>query len=159
MDGVNRHCWRAKDRCIQCGEHIIHLGAKDFLFILAINPAALQAQKHVHVSTEDTDDAAEGGVVDGDDEELEADPDWALQGLKSALDNEDVDLTYAFDPGDVLGKALALIKQVTLVYQYIHTVLTHLQIRASPQAVVFLLKQCKNKGLDALELLNWIHTR
>lgn len=106
LDGVDGHRWRAKERRVNCGEHVVHLGAKDF--ILAVNPTACQAKKR-STRTAPADQAED---EDADEDELEVDTDWMLQGLESALDDEDLDTATDFEPGDVLGKALALIKQV-----------------------------------------------
>lgn len=81
-------------------------GAKDF--IIAIKPSALQSPKYRQKANN------EGEAVDDDTtkDELEIDPNWALYGLESAPDDQDLNVSVEFEPGDVLGKALALIKQV-----------------------------------------------
>ncbi|KAF8801155.1 hypothetical protein BYT27DRAFT_7342075 [Phlegmacium glaucopus] len=58
-------------------------------------------------------------------------------------DNEAVDEAIEFEPGDVLGKALALITQ----------------IRSSPQAKSYFAKVCVEEGLKPLELIKWVRTR
>ncbi|KAF8869432.1 hypothetical protein BD779DRAFT_1682141 [Infundibulicybe gibba] len=72
------------------------------------------------------DDAlAEFGLDDGDSLDMEGNLD---------SDSEELD-DYEFSPGDVLGKALALVKQ----------------IRASPQAHKFFRDSCTQVGITPLE--------
>ncbi|KIK80137.1 hypothetical protein PAXRUDRAFT_159450 [Paxillus rubicundulus Ve08.2h10] len=61
---------------------------------------------------------------------------------KSKADNEEVNEVEDFEPGDLLGKVLALITQV----------------RLSPQAKAYFAMVCKEEGLKPLELIKWIHT-
>lgn len=74
-------------------EHTIHLGAKTF--VTALNP------KWQHKDI----------LYDGDDEEDDEgdDEDWYT-------DNEEVDEPATYDPGDSLGKLLALITQVCFFF-------------------------------------------
>jgi hypothetical protein len=77
--------WDGTDRRVRCGSHIIHLAAKHFL--AAVNPT--NYRKH-HSVTQETDDFDES---DGED--------------RSILGDEAV-----WQPGDLLGKALAFVTQV-----------------------------------------------
>ncbi|KIM59848.1 hypothetical protein SCLCIDRAFT_125451, partial [Scleroderma citrinum Foug A] len=56
--------------------------------------------------------------------------------------NEEVDIVEDIEPGDLLGKVLALITQ----------------IRLSPQAKTYFAIVCKEEGLKPLELVKWIRT-
>ncbi|KAH7920372.1 hypothetical protein BV22DRAFT_1021370, partial [Leucogyrophana mollusca] len=74
--------------------------------------------------------------------------DKAMRVLQRVFNNtpeegEEVDEVEDFDPGDLLGKVLALITQV----------------RLSPQAKTYFATICKEEGLTPLELIKWIRTR
>ena len=86
----------------RCIEHTIHLGAA--AFVKAVGPKMKNWTKNRTASVEDTDDK------DDDDEEWAAD--WNR--LDVISDEEVIDEEINFEPGDTLGKALALVTQVSL---------------------------------------------
>lgn len=59
------------------------------------------------------DDAENGGDDDGDEGE-DVDEDWQNE-LENIADGVEVDEAVDFEPGDLLGKVLALISQVRSV--------------------------------------------
>jgi hypothetical protein len=93
----------------RCLEHTIHLAAGDF--IKALSPKMRRWTKN---QTADGDEAA--------DEDI----DWVAESnqLEALLDEEVVDDEVEFEAGDTLGKALALVNQVSLLA--ITCCLTHL---------------------------------
>ncbi|KAG6806576.1 hypothetical protein H0H92_010774, partial [Tricholoma furcatifolium] len=124
--------WTAEEHDILCMEHSLHLAAKHFVEAVApASPKSLRKKIEAALSR-----ARELGALDLD--EL----DKALSQFNlDALDdmNEEDDFT----PGDSLGKALALVKQ----------------IRASPQAKTFFKSSCGQVEIKPLELILWIRTR
>ncbi|KAH9007510.1 hypothetical protein EDB83DRAFT_2323720 [Lactarius deliciosus] len=78
------------------------------------------------------------GEATGGDEDWTAD--W--EELDNMLDNEEVDGTVTFQPGDLLGKAIALITQ----------------IQRSPQASSYFQTVCAEEGVKPLELKKWART-
>jgi hypothetical protein len=130
---------------VRCLEHTIHLAAGDF--IKALSPKMRTWTKNQ--------------TVDGDEEAADEDIDWVAEWnqLDALLDDEVVDDEVEFEAGDTLGKALALVNQVSLL-STTHSV-TYLcpQIRASPQAKVFFAKCCFEEDIPVLELIKWIRTR
>jgi len=86
----------------RCIEHTIHLGAA--AFVKAVGPKMKNWTKNRTASVEDADDEGD------DDEEWVAD--WNR--LDVIPDEEAVDEEINFEPGDTLGKALALVNQVSL---------------------------------------------
>ncbi|KAG6903744.1 hypothetical protein DXG01_015214, partial [Tephrocybe rancida] len=127
-EGINTkdRPWKAHERRGRCMEHTIHLGAK--AFIEALNPTI--GKKKTQATVEDDDSS-------GDDDDF----DWDQ--LEAVPNNNEIDEPINFDPGDVLGKVLALITQ----------------IRSSPQAKAYFHTLCKEEGLKPLELIKWIRTR
>ena len=87
---------------IRCIEHTIHLGAA--AFVKAVGPKMKNWTKNHTASVEDANDK------DDDDEEWVAD--WNR--LDVIPDEEAVDEEINFEPGDMLGKALALVNQVSV---------------------------------------------
>ena len=87
---------------IRCIEHTIHLGVA--MFVKAVGPKTKNWMKNCTASVEDADDE------DDDDEEWVVD--WNR--LDVIPDEEAIDEEINFEPGDMLGKALALINQVSL---------------------------------------------
>jgi hypothetical protein len=92
----------------------------------------------------------------------DADDGWGASrhvGMNTEKGDEEVD----FDSADVLSKLLGLINQVRIAPfpSSTHTkfALYHCQIRSSPQAKAYFLKQCEKEGITPLELINWIRTR
>lgn len=114
-------------------EHTVHLAAQDF--IQTINPTSRLRKTN----------KATAGEVDGDDGEASSADDWTAdwEELENISDDEEVDDTITFQPGDLLGKAIALITQ----------------IRRSPQAKSYFETVCAEENLKPLELKKWVRTR
>ncbi|KAH9007830.1 hypothetical protein EDB84DRAFT_1447292 [Lactarius hengduanensis] len=127
--------WVARERRIRCMEHTVHLAAHDF--IQAINPTSRRSK--TKASTGEPEEGGDDGEATGGDEDWTAD--W--EELENTLDNEEVDDTVTFQPGDLLGKAIALITQ----------------IRRSPQANSYFQTVCAEEGVKPLELKKWVRTR
>ena len=87
---------------IRCIEHTIHLGVA--AFVKAVGPKMKSWTKNHTASVEDADDE------DDNDEEWVVD--WNQ--LDVIPSEELIDEEINFEPGDTLGKALALINQVSL---------------------------------------------
>jgi hypothetical protein len=113
-------------------EHTVHLAAQDF--IQTINPTSRRSKTKHTGEVDNNDDEARGG-----DEDWTAD--W--EELENTPDDEEVDDAITFQPGDLLGKAIALITQ----------------IRRSPQAKSYFETVCAEEGLKPLELKKWVRTR
>lgn len=81
----------------------MHLAAKAFLEDICPNPARVKSKSK--------------GQLKGEDED-EDDEDWvhAMELEEPALEGEEVDEVEEFEPGDLLGKVLALITQVSLFF-------------------------------------------
>jgi hypothetical protein len=75
-------------------------------------------------------------------------------------DGEDEDEDEDFDIADTVGKALALIKQVSIpgIVLQLHPH-NAMQIRKSPQARAFFKQSCVEVNVPQLELLQWVQTR
>jgi hypothetical protein len=145
-------------------EHSLHLAAKHF--VETVSPissssvrkkaaAALRlAREGGHLNMEEFDRALHS--VDGDDV-------GEVGHWTDDDGNDDYDDDNDFTPGDALGKALALVKQVRFFFSrssLLCIVLTHpIQIRMSPQARTFFKSSCIQVGIKPLELLLWIRTR
>ena len=67
-----------------------------------------------------------------------------------------------FDPGDLLGKVLALINQAGLsviCLNMMHLPLSSfIQVHTSPQVKTFFATMCHEEGLKPLELIKWVRT-
>jgi hypothetical protein len=89
---------------LRCMEHAMHLGAKSLLQEICPNPQFKRSIGNGGGTNADAEDEAS----DGDDE------DWvnAMQSEEPASEGEEVDEVEEFEPGDLLGKVLALITQV-----------------------------------------------
>ena len=88
-------------------EHSLHLAAKAFLMDVCPTPLHFKKarSKGKAVNNEEEEEEEE---EDGDHDE-----DWVNGFLaEEAADNEEVDEVEDFEPGDLLGKVLALITQV-----------------------------------------------
>ena len=117
-------------------EHSLHLAAKHFVQMIA--PASSKKR-----ATEGADLDGEG-ASDSDDDDGDNDKD-----------------SQGFDSGDLLAKAIALVKQVSIpkYYQRMHCSNKCLQVRKSLQARAFFRATCVQLGIPPLELLLWIRTR
>ena len=110
--------WLAKERCIRqvvfhtiikrpltesgssrCMEHSLHLGAKAFLEDICPNPTHFKSSKMISVDDVEVDEMD--------------DSDWVDSPLTKNT-SEEVDIVENIEPGDLLGKVLALITQVSL---------------------------------------------
>jgi hypothetical protein len=133
---------------IRCIEHTIHLGAA--AFVKAVGPKMKNWTKNHTASVEDADE-------EDDDEEWVAD--WNK--LDVTPDEEAIDEEINFEPGDTLGKALALINQVSLALckPRLGSFSHYFKIRASSQAKAFFVKCCTQEGIPELEVIKWIRTR
>jgi hypothetical protein len=131
-------------------EHSIHVSAGHF--IRGVGPTSSRkilkkmkgVSKHCDQGSDDDDYSDIGSDGAGD----------------SADDNDGGDL--GFDAGDTVGKALALVTQVSLSSRNpdFLTILTwYLQIRKSPQARAFFRQVCEQVNVPKLELKLWIRTR
>jgi hypothetical protein len=123
---------------LRCMEHSLHLAAKHF-----VQTIAPHSGKKRGTSGTDT-----GGDPASDDEDHDG-------------DDEDDDQDEDFITGDSLGKAIALVKQVSFLWPYLHVfcINTRAQICKSPQAWAFFRATCSQVGIAPLELLLWIRTR
>src|SRR5258705_473035 len=87
----------------RCLEHAIYLAAGDF--IKALEPKTKTWTRNRTASVEDVEDS------DDEDEDVDWVADWNR--LDLLLDEEVVDEEIEFEAGDTLGKALALVNQVS----------------------------------------------
>jgi hypothetical protein len=91
-------------------EHTIYLAADDF--IKGVGPKTKTWNKMWKVCVEDQDE---------DEDEDEDDGDWIADWNKLELidDGEEVDDEIDFLAGDVLGKVLALVNQVSFLFSHL----------------------------------------
>lgn len=115
-DPGGRH-WIARKRRGRCMEHTIHLGAKSFIEAICPTPARLRKAKVSNVS-ESVPGNRKATVEDVEDESelLSEDDDWIYEDLPSPGNEVEVDDPVDFDPGDLLGKVLALVNQVCISF-------------------------------------------
>ncbi|KIK94420.1 hypothetical protein PAXRUDRAFT_12062 [Paxillus rubicundulus Ve08.2h10] len=121
-------------------EHSLHLGAKSFLVDVCPTPLHFKKAKSKSKGTSAGNSGDEEEVEDDGDGDGEEDDEEDLVNeflVEKAADNEEVDEVEDFEPGDLLGKVLALITQV----------------RLSPQAKAYFATVCKEEGLKPLELM------
>lgn len=132
---------------MRCMEHTIYLAAGDF--IKTIGPKKMRNKGQT--------------ALNEDDGEEEYDKTWAADWnqLELVPDEEAIDEEIDFDAGDTLGKALALITQVSLslIFRFLPHFYFIFQIRASPQARTFFAKCCQEEAIAELELIKWVRTR
>lgn len=91
----------------RCMEHTVVLGASTFL--QEISPSFLHNKRSTRKGTVTVEDVDHEEGDDEDDEEWLAD--W--EALNDVADDEEVDELVNFTAGDVLGKALVMINQVS----------------------------------------------
>ena len=91
---------------IRCMEHTMHLASKAFIEDICPVPSHYK-QKKASKSTTDTVQ---------DDKEYDDEVAWlaSLVDEGAAPEDEEIDDEMDFDPGDLLGKVLALVNQVSL---------------------------------------------
>lgn len=125
--------WNARQRRVRCMEHTLHLAAKDFVETICPTPSRYKkvrsssksnttpptpssssapSSKKSGVQVEDVDEGKEDDDEDGDEIDDES---WKKE-LEKIADAVEVDEAVDFEPGDLLGKVLALINQVCLLY-------------------------------------------
>jgi hypothetical protein len=123
-------------------EHTIHLASKAFIEEICPTPSRFKKKKVRKAGLMADEDNNE---FEDDDEVLDDEEAWLASLVNNApgIEGEEVDEDIDFDPGDLLGKVLALVNQV----------------RASPQARVFFATMCQEEKLTPLELIKWIRTR
>ncbi|KIK78943.1 hypothetical protein PAXRUDRAFT_16598 [Paxillus rubicundulus Ve08.2h10] len=116
----------------------MHLAAKAFLQEICPNSQFKRSNGNNGKET-GAEDENENEAGEADDE------DWvnAMQSEEPATEGEEVEEVEEFEPGDLLGKVLALINQV----------------RISPQAQTYFETVCKEEGLTPLQLIKWIRTQ
>ncbi|KAK2462470.1 hypothetical protein APHAL10511_005440 [Amanita phalloides] len=125
--------FKAKQQDIMCMEHALHTVCKHF--VKAIVPASLHAiHKKIKEALRNVSLSGELDLDQLDDELL----DLGLDGCDAEADDNDDNIE--FSPGDALGKALALVKQ----------------IQTSSQARMFFQSSCVQVGIQPLELQLWI---
>jgi len=90
-------------------EHSLHLGAKTFLEDICPDPSHFKSPHGKKASVDDV----EMDEMDDDD--------WVNSPLSKDAFNEEVDIVEGLEPGDLLGKVLALITQVSL-----HNILSYI---------------------------------
>lgn len=83
-------------------EHSLHLGAKTFLEDICPDPSHFKSSHAKKALVEDVE------IDEMDDD------DWINSQLSKDTFNEEVDIVEDIEPGDLLGKVLALITQVSL---------------------------------------------
>lgn len=98
--------WEARDRRTRCFEHVLHLAGK--AFIEAIGPTNSQSRARTTTTNAETDPLSEDEDAGGS---AELDEEWFFE-LVDVAEHVGADDSLDFDPGDVLGKLLALINQV-----------------------------------------------
>ncbi|KAF8985767.1 hypothetical protein BDQ17DRAFT_1335785 [Cyathus striatus] len=130
--------WSAQEHNILCMEHVLHLAAKYFVEAIAL-PLSTKISKKVQAALKKSSHNSDLDLDELDHELAETNLEDPEEDTESdTSDNEDFN---TFLPGDLLGKALALVKQ----------------IHASPQACTFFRSTCSQVGIDPLELLLWVH--
>ena len=132
-------------------EHAVHLAAGTF--IKDVSPStSRKLMKKLNAAFRKAQD--EGNYLDLD--ELEASlGDLDLDGEIDGFTNvENTDLSI----GDVIGKVLALVTQVSF-YSTQSKSLTFTQIRKSPQARAYFKKCCQKSDDPELELMLWVRTQ
>jgi len=142
-------------------EHTTHLASKAFLEEICPTPSRYKRKAK---STADTSNEDDGDDFEEEDDLLDDEVAWlaSLVNEAAAPEDEEVDEDMDFDPGDLLGKVLALINQVGLSVIYLNTMhlplSSFIQVRASPQAKTFFATMCHEEGLKPLELIKWVRT-
>lgn len=143
-------------------EHALHIACKHLVETIApTSPTTIRKKVRAALQA-----ASVNGDLDLDalDDELKL----ATLGLENYGDNSD-DEDVEFSHGDVLGKALALVKQVRITPQISHVQTnanlilddgsSYIKIRMSPQAKMFFRSSCSQVNVKPLELLLWVRTR
>src|ERR1700683_2336700 len=94
-------------------EHTTHLASKAFLEEICPTPSHYKRKAK---STADTSNEDDGDDFEEEDDLLADEVAWlaSLVNEAAAPEDEEVDEDMDFDPGDLLGKVLALINQVGL---------------------------------------------
>lgn len=94
-------------------EHTVYLAAKAFVEEIGPKkPKSFVSTKNGTVTVEEDDEDDE--EVPEEEDGLDWTADWTY--LDSISDDEEVDKVFSYLPGDVLGKVLALVNQVFLLF-------------------------------------------
>src|ERR1700685_2850114 len=116
-------------------EHTTHLASKAFLEEICPTPSRYKRKAKATADTSNEDD---GDDFEEEDDLLDDKVAWlaSLVNETAAPEDEEVDEDMDFDPGDLLGKVLALINQVGLsliCLNMMHLPLSSfIQVRALP---------------------------
>jgi hypothetical protein len=135
--------WDPIQRRVRCMEHSIHVGGGHF--IRGVGPTSSRNSRKkgkaaANLSGMDSD----GGGVSGDEDDT---------------GNANDDGVAEFDAGDTIGKALALVTQVSGTHSFACVLILYRQIRKSPQARAFFRQVCDDVNVVRLELKLWVRTR
>jgi hypothetical protein len=95
-------------------EHTLNLGSKAFVEAICPTPSRYKQKTKKMRSTGNDEDIGSDSDDDEDDDELA----WlASLACDTPTDNDkEVDEDMEFDPGDLLGKVLALVNQVRFIF-------------------------------------------
>lgn len=102
-------------------EHTVHLGAKTFIETIAPSPQKKRSTKNGTATVEDDKNGGKGDSDGEDEDEATWAADWEM--LAEVSDDTEIDEAITFEPGDVLGKALALITQVIFILFLLKSIL------------------------------------
>jgi hypothetical protein len=108
-------------------EHTMHLASKAFLEEICPTPSRYKKNKPKR--TTDTDNEGDGEYdLDEEDDFLDDEVEWlaSLVNETPAPEDEEIDEEMDYDPGDLLGKVLALVNQVSQYACYLIISLSHL---------------------------------
>jgi hypothetical protein len=95
-------------------EHTMHLASKAFIEEICPTPSCYKPKKASKSTTDTVQDDEE--YDDEEDDLLDDEVAWlaSLVDEGAAPEDEEIDDEMDFDPGDLLGKVLALVNQVSL---------------------------------------------
>jgi hypothetical protein len=136
--------WDPIERRVRCMEHSIHVGGGHF--IRGVGPTSSRnCRKKGKAAANPSGMDSDGGGASGDEDDT---------------GNANDDGVAEFDAGDTVGKALALVTQVSGTCTFACIALTlYRQIRKSPQARAFFRQVCDDVNIPRLELKLWVRTR
>ena len=127
-------------------EHSLHLGAGHFVKGVAPTSSRNILKKGPKLADPEDDlEDVDDGVDDGEGEDGEGEGEGG------------------FEIADSIGKALALVNQVSILFlrsslEFTASLVSQ-KIRKSPQARAFFEKACNEVGVPRLQLLLWVKTR
>jgi hypothetical protein len=135
--------WDPIQRRVRCMEHSIHVGGGHF--IRGVGPTSSRNSRKKGKAAALSGMDSDGGGVSGDEDDT---------------GNANDDGVAEFDAGDTIGKALALVTQVSGTHSFTRVALIlYRQIRKSPQARAFFRQVCDDVNVTRLELKLWVRTR